>query len=306
MDIETLRSFVVVARAGSITRAAEELYVTQPTLSRRIAVLEDELGVQLFDREHGGVRLTPAGTRLSREAEEIVSRVAALPLLLGEVASPQEPEHEGLTGTLRVGAQSMLDDTLVSRFMGSLMAANPALEVQIRHAYPPEIRHQLALGNYDVAFFLRPVGTSISQLLTRRVGESRLQLLVYDAHPFARRMSVDIHELAGEDIVMLERRISPEIVDFFSARCVEAGFSLNAVRYVRDIENAAVLVSAGRGISFAHSMMTFAQPLETVGLRLVDITGADVAIDYVARLRTGLSDEMRDAVLDVLDCLERQ
>ena len=57
MDIEALRSFVVVARVGSITCAAEEFYVTQPTLSRRIAALEDELGTQLFDRENGSVRL---------------------------------------------------------------------------------------------------------------------------------------------------------------------------------------------------------------------------------------------------------
>ncbi|MBR1829005.1 MAG: hypothetical protein IJ781_05780, partial [Atopobiaceae bacterium] len=80
-----------------------------------------------------------------------------------------------------------------------------------------------------------------------------------------------------------------------------AGFSLNAVRYVRDIENAAVLVSAGRGIAFVHSMMRFSRPLESVGIQVLDITGADMAIDYVARLRTGLSDQLRDAILDRLD-----
>jgi hypothetical protein len=67
------------------------------------------------------------GTCLSREAEEIVSRVGAQPMLLGKAASSHKPEHEGLTGIPRVGAQPMLDETLVSRFMGGIIAAIPPL-----------------------------------------------------------------------------------------------------------------------------------------------------------------------------------
>lgn len=102
-----------------------------------------------------------------------------------------------------------------------------------------------------------------------------MQLTVYETHPFAQRAFADIHELAGEDIIMLDRRVSPEIVDFICSRCEVAGFSLNAARYVSDVENAAAMVSAGRGVSFVHSMMTFVQPLDAVGVRLVDITGAE-------------------------------
>ena len=302
MDIEALRSLVVVARTGSVTRAAEELFVTQPTLSRRLTALETELGVQLLVRTYEGVSLTKAGEALEREAESIVARLDALSQLVKQTDEAEDKQDvEGPAGPFHVMAQAMLDDRLVSGFMAQLMEHCPALEVQIERAYPPEIRQALAKQRADVAFFLRPVGSSISQLLTRKVGESRAQLMVYDEHPFARRSSVNIHELAGQDIIMLDRRVSPEIVDFISSRCVEAGFSLNAVRYVRDIENAAVLVSAGRGIAFVHSMMRFSRPLESVGIQVLDITGADMAIDYVARLRTGLSDQLRDAILDRLD-----
>ncbi len=302
MDVEALRSIVVVARTGNVTRAAEELFVTQPTLSRRLTALETELDTRLLIRSHEGVSLTEHGKVLAREAEGILARIDALPYVLRQAEANDEDAHgEQLCGSLSVMSQMMIDDELVRDFMAQMMDRHPALDVRIERSYPPDIRQALLRERADVAFFLHPLQSSTSQLLTRRVGESHVQLMVYDEHPFAQRASIDIHELAGEDVIMLDRRVSPAIVDFINSRCFDAGFSLNAVRYVRDIENAAVLVSAGRGVAFMHSMMRFSQPLESVGIRVVDITGAEFVIDYVARLRTGLSNQLRDAILDTLD-----
>ncbi|MBO4789629.1 MAG: LysR family transcriptional regulator, partial [Oxalobacter sp.] len=75
MKIRVLRYFLETARLGSITRAAERLYVTQPTLSRQLKALEDELGKQLFERGSTSIRLTDEGRLLKERAEDILSMV---------------------------------------------------------------------------------------------------------------------------------------------------------------------------------------------------------------------------------------
>ena len=72
MEIRVLRYFLQVAREENMTRAAEQLHITQPTLSRQLAALEEELGVRLFLRGAGHLRLTPEGVWLRRRAQEIV------------------------------------------------------------------------------------------------------------------------------------------------------------------------------------------------------------------------------------------
>ncbi len=126
MDIEALRSLVVVARTGSVTRAAEELFVTQPTLSRRLTALETELGVQLLVRTYEGVSLTKAGDALEREAESIVARLDALPQLVKQTDEAEDKRDvEGPAGPFHVMAQAMLDDRLVSGFYGAVDGALP-------------------------------------------------------------------------------------------------------------------------------------------------------------------------------------
>ena len=76
MDIAALQAFVAIADAGSFSRAADALYLTQPAISKRIAALEAELGTRLFDRIGRGVQLSPAGTALLDQARRILNEVA--------------------------------------------------------------------------------------------------------------------------------------------------------------------------------------------------------------------------------------
>ena len=306
MDTELLRTFLMVAHEGNFTRAAERAYVTQPTLSRRISQLEDYVGAELFSRGSAGVALTPAGKALEAEAQEIVRRVDMLPSLIKESSSEGGGHDEHLLGPLNVMTHAMLGDGLVQEFIAALQKRHPYLNVNLGHAYPTEIRRGLAAGKTDVGFFLRPMQSSTSGMETVRVGASVMMVVVNESHPFACRDSVEIDELRDADIIMLERSVSPQIVDFINAQCYLHGFSLKASRYVRDIDNALILASAGRGVTFIHSMMPVTGRLGSMGVRAVRIAGTDMNIDYVARVREGLPNDLYDAVMLQLRHMERK
>jgi len=97
MSLVQLESFVAVAEEGHVGRAAQRLHLSQPPLTRRIRSLEDELGVELFERTPRGMRLRPAGERLLPRVREILDRVHALPRSLGAMASEGVPfERSGV------------------------------------------------------------------------------------------------------------------------------------------------------------------------------------------------------------------
>lgn len=300
VDIESLRSFLAVAELGNITHASERLHVSQPTLSRRISNLERELGATLVVREHRSVSLTPAGKVLQGEAQKIVDLVDQLPSLLastGQGADHAAGENAPLRGTLHLAHQSKIDETTMGRIGQIFRARYPGVSVEISHGYPTELRAGVGSGRFDAAFFLRPHLGHKSPQTTYVLGTSDLMLMVPVNHPFAQRESVDLSELQSHRVIMLERKVSPEVVDFVNSKFIEAGFSLNATRYVRDFDNGIVQVAAGNGISFCHEMMAGLDTLHQHDVRLVRLTGADMTFDYVMRLSNELGGPLRQTLV---------
>lgn len=301
MDIDSLRSFLVVAELGNITHAARRLNVTQPTLSRRIAGLEHELGVRLVNREHRSVSLTPAGEALRGEAAEIVRRADHLPALLATVADQAGRGPSATTPprrTLHLAHQSKIDEALMARIGQRVQAQQAGVSLEVAHAYPTELRAGVGSGRYDAVFFLRPHLGHPSPRTTYVLRQSALMLMVPANHPFASRESVEMAELQDQRAIMLERKVSPEIVDFVNSKFIETGFSLNAVRYVHDFDNGVVQVVAGNGISFCHEMMAGLSELRHHDVRLVRLAGADMSFDYVMRLSDALDESLRRALAD--------
>lgn len=299
MDVESLRSFLVVAELGNITHAAERLHVSQPTLSRRISGLERELGVTLVRREHRSVSLTQAGEVLRGEAQDIVKRVDRLPALLASAGEKDalEDEQTSLVGSLHFAHQRKINEERMANISQLIRTHHPGVNFEVSYGYPTGLRAGANSGRYDAVFFLRPHLRHKSPLTTYVLGKSDLLLMVPANHPFAQRESVDISELQDQNVVMLERKVSPEIVDFVNSKFIDAGFSLNATRYVRDFDNGIVQVAAGNGISFCHEMMSGLESLSPHDVRLVRLTGADVTFDYVMRLSNTLAEPLRSVLV---------
>lgn len=122
MDLRTLRYFIAVLEAGSLSRAAGTLYIAQPALTAQIKKLEAELGAQLFDRSHAGVTPTPAGLQLYEDARRLLSDADAVRERIQRL--PQGPE-----GSVTVALPFLLASLLMGPVLAQLKATHPRIRV---------------------------------------------------------------------------------------------------------------------------------------------------------------------------------
>src|SRR6187551_2079856 len=165
LDVTRLRVIEAVARHGSVTKAAQELHYSQPSVTHHLARLEAETGAQLVQRVGRGIRLTPAGELLADRAAEILGRIQA--------ADAELSAHVGLTvGRVRLAGFSSVIASLVPRAAATLAERHPGLEIQLTDAHPHDALELLRTGNVDVAIIFRydeteaePPGVRLHHLL---------------------------------------------------------------------------------------------------------------------------------------------
>ncbi|PPH76289.1 MULTISPECIES: LysR family transcriptional regulator [unclassified Rathayibacter] len=144
VDLEQLTGFVEVARLGSFTRAAEELHLAQPSLSRRIAALEQDLGSELFNRARSGSTLTPAGELLLPLARRMLADAGSVRRELAELAGLER-------GRVRFGATPTLCISLVAEVLHAFHSAHPAVELHLAEDGSRSLFDRLARGELDLA-----------------------------------------------------------------------------------------------------------------------------------------------------------
>ncbi len=168
MDLHQLKTFAAVAREGSITRAAERLYLSQPAISAHIKAMEDGLGLQLFARTPKGMRLTADGMNLLALAERAL---AAHRELLEEAARIRGR----LTGKLRLGAGSSAPLPALGQLLLRLAERCPEVEVALQHVGSDEVLDGLRAGQLDAGFY-NEAGTPDPELATCEVGRFAIYL----------------------------------------------------------------------------------------------------------------------------------
>ena len=193
MELRHLRYFVAVAEAGSLTVAAErKLHTSQPSLSRQIRDLEDEVGAQLLRRSARGIELTPAGRVFLDHARSVLSQVEAAAEAARRVAHPAKPRFAMgfLTGhefTWMPEALRILHDEL------------PNVDVMISSQYSPQLAQALLKGNVDAAFLRREKG--VPELAYRVLVKEPLVVVLPSDHRLAALKAISPGDLVGETFV---------------------------------------------------------------------------------------------------------
>ena len=190
MNISTLRNFIAVAQCGSFTKAADQLLVSQPTLSRQILELEEELDIRLFHRDKAGLRITEAGEFLMEEATAIIDRCDGLYLLFHPDAD--DIGAKKIHDVLRVGYQPFIDSESIYRTISDLRRSELDAEVLLTEADIPKLRDGLISNHFDAVFCLQVYFEDIPGVRTLPFLNNRFRLVVSADHPLAGRHKVRI------------------------------------------------------------------------------------------------------------------
>lgn len=193
MNLEQLRGFAEVARTGHFTRAAEHLHLAQPSLSRQIASLETELGVELFHRARGNVALTAAGERLLPFARRMLADA--------ETARGEMAELAGLRrGRIRLGATPTLCTSLVADVLAEFRGRHPGIDIEILERGSRSLLAALMEGGLDLALIVTSVSSGAARAVLERepILSERLVAVsaASDPDPFAGAAPVGLDELS--------------------------------------------------------------------------------------------------------------
>jgi len=196
MDLRRLEIFVKVAELGNFSRAAEALFLTQPTVSEHVRGLEDELGVQLLDRLGRGTSPTPAGSLLLGYARRILA-------LSREAAQAIEQFQGRMSGELTIGGSSIPGEYIVPSLIGAFRGKYPDVRLTLLIGSSREVQQWVEEGRVEIGV----VGTAPGSrtLEGRPLMADELVVVVGADHPWAGRPTVSIDELRGEAMILRER-----------------------------------------------------------------------------------------------------
>lgn len=240
MELSQLYYFRTTARLQHFTRAAEQLHISQPSLSKSIANLEEELGAPLFEREGRQVRLTAYGQEFQARVEDILSRVDDAKSAVQDMVLGMRGEVH-LASSFPITAPSMVYD-----YQYRFFAEHPNISLHL-HLLDCERMEEL-LEEREMDFGVSLVKPSRPGIACRALYADQLGLIVGSRHPLAGRKSVRLEELAGEKFLC--NSSAPDPGDSARHMCALAGFVPNIIYEGDSADLIGEAVSAGMGISF--------------------------------------------------------
>jgi DNA-binding transcriptional LysR family regulator len=238
MELFQLRSFLRVAEEGSFTRAAEELYLTQPAVTQHVRALERELGVPLFDRTGRGAQLTPAGEALCRYARRSVALLAECRQVIADLES-------GAAGRLALGAGVT---TSIFRLPGWLRAfgdAYPGVDVVVRTGRSREVAALALEREIDLGLVTSPV--QHPDLRVAGLFEEEIVLVTPHGHALAGRR-LPLEELAEAPLILFPKATG--FREYLDRALAEAGVSARVKMESDSVEAIKSFVAVGLGVSF--------------------------------------------------------
>ena len=273
MDLRQIRYFLALATELNYTRAASQLNISQPPLTRHIQQLEYSIGVTLFNRSTRGVALTQAGKIFLEEARKIVA-------LADQAVNKTKLAHQGQIGRLDIGI-----------FGSSTISVIPTLLIELRKTYPDII---ISLQNttktqqidgvrekhLDIGF--NRIYPSVPDLAVETVMIENLYVALHKDHPFANNQTIEVKDLVDQPFILFPNNVRPSFADNVIMLCSNAGFAPNVVHDVEDIFTAIALVSAGLGIAIVPES-AISLRLSGVRYHLLDAKEAKVDLSCVYR-----------------------
>ena len=249
MEIRVLRYFLAVARKGSITAAANYLHLTQPTLSRQLKDLEEELGQTLLIRKSHRVTLTPEGMLLRKRAEEIIAMV-------DKTQSEFVSLGNTVSGNVYIGGGETRVMKEIATVIRDIQTAFPAIHFHLYSGNAQDVTERLDKGLLDFGVLIQPADLSRYQSLQLK-GKDQWGVLMPKDSPLAAKKAIKKEDLLDLPLICSRQAIRRHINgNAFSHWFGEDFERLNIVSTFNLIYNAALLVEAGAGYAISLDGLT--------------------------------------------------
>ncbi|MGG0717418.1 LysR family transcriptional regulator [Robertmurraya massiliosenegalensis] len=240
MQIHQLEYVIALEKYRHFSLAANEINVSQSTLSDQIRKLEKELGIELFVRTTRKVALSSAGEDFLIYAKRILAEI--------DKAKQTMIEHQNLSkGRIRIGAISTITHLGITAIIANFQKEYPGINIEILEANSDKLFEKFQTSEIDVAFITYPYISDID-FDFYPVTDDELVVIVGNEHPLAKREKVSFSELVGEKFLLI--KASKGLQNTLIQACHEAGFNPNIILESYHSETICGLVEGGMGISF--------------------------------------------------------
>jgi DNA-binding transcriptional LysR family regulator len=276
MELRHLRYFLAVAEELNFTRAAEKLRLAQPSLTRQIHNLEEELGVQLLDRTKNQVSLTKEGTSFLVDARRLVA------LSLESIKSVQS-FGRGEAVQLNVGYLFKFNFDLLPATLATFYQNCPDISVNLFDMSPAEQLRALAARKIDLALVgLRPTTASknMTDLTWECIAHHDVVVVLPEHHPLAKKTKVKITDLKLLFFVAMSEETHPGSRDWLSGICQPAGFTPRILQDVQLESGIMTFVAEGLGVTLAREQIKKLPHVGVVFRPLADSAKADYWIAW--------------------------
>ena len=195
MTLNELRYIVAVAQERNFRRAAEKAFISQPALSLAIQKLEEELGVQIFERGKNEISVTPLGVQIVEQAQRVLEEA-------GQLREIAKQGNDQLSGALRVGIIYSVGPYLLPDLIPALKRLAPNMPLEVEENITANLDALLRNGKLDVIIIALPYGDT--GILTQPVYDEQFEVVVGNDHHWGNRRSIKAQELSGEKVLLLD------------------------------------------------------------------------------------------------------
>jgi LysR family nitrogen assimilation transcriptional regulator len=297
MDIKQLHALLVVADVGSVTRAAEILHIVQPAVSRQLRLLEEDMGVPLFDRGRHGMTLTEAGQILVEYARRAMHE-------LDRARAEIQPASDTVKGIVTIGLLPSTSDLLASPLVSAVSVSHPGIRLRILTGYAGHLQDWLESGEIDTALLYDPKPSPTMQI--KPLLHERLWIVGSVSAGLRPDQPAELVDFDGEPMILPS---APHgLRSLVEHACSNAGVKLKIVAETNSMNVQKSLVLGGHGFTILPSIsvvddvargLLSAAPLAGAGLQRKIVLALPKTRRITSAVRcvvTALENEMKDAV----------
>ncbi len=261
-DLTLLRSFLEVAECGTITTAARRLFVTQPALSRRLQLLEEDFDAPLFVRTRQGVQLTEEGRLVQVAGRDLVERWERLQSTVTAASNMDE-------GTIRIGGGATAVAFLLPEAIADFQRGYPGVLFQVKEAGSRDVERDVLEERLELGIVTLP--TSSDNFEVRPLRTDRIVLVAAPDHPLASKSRIGVAALQGQDLVGFE---SPSAIrSLIDDALRDKGVKVHVVMELRSIPAILRMVRATDCLAFVSQLGVGEGP---DGVRTITVTGLKI------------------------------